>query len=104
MTTEEYIQLVQAMEVFATFEAEIQQIILQAQGDQMQRYLDILTQAQNLMDRNREQFFERCTKAMEDFKLNLKKIKTDKRVGDETQSTHEDEKVEEQLLEQLSQL
>ena len=104
MTQEEYINVIQSFAVFSTFEPEVQQIILQASEAQMERYIEILSRAQESVDKNRDSFFEKCREILSNFKLNIKKIKTEKRTGDEALSTHEDEKAEQELLEKLSQL
>ena len=104
MTQEEYINVIQSFAVFSTFEPEVQQIILQASEAQMERYIEILSRAQDSVDKNRDSFFEKCREILSNFKLNIKKIKTEKRTGDEALSTHEDEKAEQELLEKLSQL
>lgn len=70
----------------------------------MQRYIDILTKAQASIDKNRDAFFEKCHEILANFKLNIKKLKTDKRVNDEAISSQEDGKAEQELLEKLAQL
>ena len=104
MTREEYLAQIQNFSVFQTLDSETQKSILQAKGAQMERFIDILTKAQNAVDQNRENFFEKCHEIFSSFKLNIKKVKTDKRHRDETNSTQEDTKAEEKLLEQLAQL
>lgn len=104
MTREEYQQLVKSSGGFQKLDAETQQKILEATGEDMEAYMKIFTAEQDEVVDAKKDFVTTTVKVIENFNKNAKVTITVERKKDEVQATKQDIVISEKLLAEINNL
>lgn len=90
MTREEYQQLVKSAVSFQEMSAEIQARILAAEGEEMDKYIQMFEEEKELMAKAYQSFQQETDKIVVDYKVGVQKEKRDKLAAAES-GTHDRE-------------
>lgn len=104
MTREEYLQLVKSAGSFQSMDAETQKKILEAEGQEMEHYIQIFKEEESLIGDAAKEFVDKSKEIVKDFKVNVTTIKKEHLKADESKARQDDEKKEEEILNSLNQL
>lgn len=104
MTQQEYQQVLQKSELFQGLPKETQTILLDAETDEFDRFLQVVQESEQFMDKAQREMMENNEQVMKNFQLEMKSFRKDKINADEAHASKQEHVQSEKLLEELDNL